>query len=130
MPSAIATAQQIPPDSLLYNQAQGRISKWQTRSDAEQGLQQAIARAGAGNPNDLLDAIAIAQQVPNNNPLKAQANQSIEQWSEQILQAAIWQSAYDSPGAIALAGRIPAGTAAFSQAQINISRWKKELGQR
>ena len=128
--SAIATAQQIPPDSLLYNQAQGRISKWQTRSDAEQGLQQAIARAGAGNPNDLLDAIAIAQQVPNNNPLKAQANQSIEQWSEQILQAAIGQSAYDSPGAISLAGRIPAGTAAFSQAQINISRWKKELGQR
>ena len=130
LPSAIATAQQIPPDSPLYNQAQGRISKWQTRSDAEQGLQQAIARAGAGNPNDLLEAIAIAQQVPNNNPLKAQANQSIEQWSEQILQAAIGQSAYDAPGAISLAGRIPAGTAAFSQAQINISRWKKELGQR
>ncbi len=130
LPSAIATAQQIPPDSPLYNQAQGRISKWQTRSDAEQGLQQAIARAGAGNPNDLLDAIAIAQQVPNNNPLKAQANQSIEQWSEQILQAAIGQSAYDAPGAISLAGRIPTGTAAFSQAQINISRWKKDLGQR
>ena len=130
LPSAIATAQQIPSDSPLYNQAQSRISKWQTRSDAEQGLQQAIARAGAGNPNDLLDAIAIAQQVPSNNPLKAQANQSIEQWSEQILQAAIGQSAYDAPGAISLAGRIPAGTAAFSQAQINISRWKKDLGQR
>ena len=130
LPSAIATAQQIPPDSPLYNQAQGRISKWQTRSEAEQGLQQAIARAGAGNPNDLLDAIAIAQQVPNNNPLKAQAKQSIDQWSEQILQAAIGQSAYDAPGAISLASRIPAGSTAFSSAQINISRWKKELGQR
>ncbi len=130
LPNAIATAQQIPATSPLYDQAQTRISQWQTRSSAEQGLQQAIARAGAGNPDDLLDAIAIAQQVPNNSSLKAQAKQAIDQWSEQILQAAIGQSAYDAPGAIAIASRIPAGTAAFSQAQINISRWKKEIGQR
>jgi hypothetical protein len=130
LPSAIAMAQQIPADSPLYEQAQARINQWQTRSNAEQGLQQAIARAGAGNPDDLLDAIAIAQQVPNNSSLKTQAKQAIDQWSEQILQAAIGQSAYDAPGAIALASRIPAGTSAFSQAQINISRWKKEIGQR
>jgi hypothetical protein len=130
LPGAIAAAQQVPATSPLYDQAQDRISKWQTRSDAEQGLQQAIAKAGAGNPEDLLDAISIAQQVPNNSPLKTQAKQSIDQWSEQVLQAAIGQAAYDAPGAITLASRIPSGTSAYGQAQSSISRWKKDLGQR
>jgi len=70
----------------------------------------------------------LAQQV--SGAMRSQAKQVIDQWSDQVLQAAIGQSAYDAPGAIALASRVPAGTGAYAQAQANITLWKKQIGQR
>ncbi|MEB3293431.1 MAG: chromosome segregation ATPase [Synechococcales bacterium] len=127
--SAIGIAQQVPSSSSLYDQAQSRIGKWQNRMQAEQGLQQAIAQSAEGTPEALLQAIALAQRVPTSSPLRTQANQSMDQWSQQVLQAAQSQAEYDMPGAIALANRIPDGTAAYSAAQAQIAQWKKLIGQ-
>ncbi len=127
--SAVSLLQQISPSSPLYGQALDRIRTWQAQSQSEQGLQQAFDRAASGQPEDLFDAIAIAQQIPSNSTLRNQANQNINQWSEQILQAASSQAAYDTPGAIAMASRIPSGTSAYAAAQANIAKWRQQIGQ-
>jgi hypothetical protein len=129
LPSAISVAQQIPSSSSLYKQAQSRIDKWQGRIQAEQGLQQAIDQSAEGTPDALLQAIALANRVPTSSPLRTQANQSIDQWSQQILQAAQSQAEYDMPAAIALANRIPEGTSAYASAQTQVLQWKKMIGQ-
>jgi hypothetical protein len=87
-----------------------------------------MAQSGGGRPDELLNAISIAQQVSEKG--RGQAQQFIEQWSGQVLNAALSQVAYDAPGAISLASRIPVGTAAYAQAQSNIAAWKKQIGQR
>jgi hypothetical protein len=154
--TAIDIARQISSNSSLYNQAQAQIKSWTAslkRLDnpapltnsptntpnsnttepltADQSLltqANALAQSNGGRPEDLLQAIAIAQQISGSS--RSQAKQAIDQWSDQLLQAAIGQNAYDAVGAIDLAARIPAGTAAYSQAQTNIALWKKQLGQR
>lgn len=126
---AIQLAQQVPSGTSLHDTAQARINAWQSRIQAEQSLQQAIAQAGNGTPDDLASAIRLAQQVPTSSSLRAQAEQSIEQWSQQILQAAISQADFNIPGAIATAQKIPSGSSAYTQAQLQIALWKKMIGQ-
>ena len=87
-----------------------------------------MAQSGGGRPDDLLSAISIAQQVSAAG--RGQAQPWIEQWSSQVLNAAIGQAAYDTPGAISIASRVPSGTSAYGQAQSNIAAWKKQIGQR
>ena len=150
--TAIDLARQIQSGRLLYSQAQAQIKSWSASltqdnsptspatpqsispdaplSQDESLLAQAnaMAQSGGGRPDDLLSAISIAQQVSSAG--RGQAQQLIEQWSGQVLNAAMGQAAYDTPGAIAIASRVPSGTAAYSQAQSNIAAWKKQIGQR
>ena len=152
--SAIDMARQIQSGRQLYSQAQAQIKNWSAAlksqdnspdplstpqpttpdtplsQDDESLLSQAnaMAQSGGGRPDELLSAISIAQQVSQTS--RGQAQQLIEQWSGQVLNAAMSQAAYDAPGAISLASRVPAGTTAYSQAQSNIAAWKKQIGQR
>ena len=151
--NAIDLARQVQSGRPLYNQAQAQIKSWSAAlrsqdnypvsptnprstspdsplSQDESLLAQAnaIAQSGGGRPDDLLSAISIAQQVSGTG--RGQAQQLIEQWSGQVLNAAMGQAAYDTPGAIAIASRVPVGTAAYGQAQSNIAAWKKQIGQR
>jgi hypothetical protein len=147
--TAIDIARQIPSNRSLYAQAQAQIKSWtaalkqqesptapnpqapapESPLSADQSLlTQANALAQSNNPDNLLQAIEIAQQISGS--ARIQAKQSIDQWSDQVLQAAVGQSAFDQAGAIALAARIPAGTTAHSQAQAQITTWKKQIGQR
>lgn len=153
--TAIDIARQISANRPLYSQAQAQIKTWtaalkQQESatnttpvtaqptpapdsplSADQSLltqANALAQSNGGRPDDLLEAIALAQQVSGS--ARSQAKQSIDQWSDQVLQAAVGQSAFDQAGAIALASRIPSGTAAYNQAQAQIATWKKQIGQR
>ena len=151
--NAIDLARQIQSGRPLYSQAQAQIKSWSAAlrsqdnspvsptnprstspdsplSQDESLLAQAnaVAQSGGGRPDDLLSAISIAQQVSGTG--RDQAQQLIEQWSGQVLNAAMGQAAYDAPGAIAIASRVPVGTAAYSQAQSNIAAWKKQIGQR
>lgn len=152
--TAIDLVGQIQSDRPLYSQAQAQIKRWSADLQAQESppvplitpqptpsdtavsqddeslLSQAnaMAQSGGGRPDELLSAISIAQQVSENG--RGQAQPFIEQWSGQVLNAALSQVAYDAPGAISLASRIPVGTAAYAQAQSNITAWKKQIGQR
>lgn len=151
--TAIDLARQIQSSRPLYSQAQAQIKSWSaglksqdnspisptnprsTSPDSDLSQDEsllaqanAMAQSGGGRPDDLLSAISIAQQVSGIN--RGQAQQLIEQWSGQVLNAAMGQAAYDAPGAIAIASRVPVGTAAYGQAQSNIAAWKKQIGQR
>ena len=149
--TAIDLARQVQSGRPLYSQAQAQIKSWSASlqdnspispttpqsispdapiSQDESLLAQAnaMAQSGGGRPDDLLSAISIAQQVSAAG--RGQAQQLIEQWSGQVLNAAMGQAAYDTPGAIAIASRVPPGTAAYSQAQGSIAAWKKQIGQR
>jgi hypothetical protein len=149
--TAIDIARQIPSNRPLYAQAQAQIKSWtaalkqqesptltnpqspvpESPLSADQSLltqANALAQSNGGRPDDLLAAIEIAQQISGS--ARSQAKQSIDQWSDQVLQAAMGQSAYDQAGAIALASRIPAGTTAYNQAQAQLAAWKKQIGQR
>ncbi len=149
--TAIDIARQISSNRPLYSQAQAQIKSWgaalkQKESptvtvqqptapnqplSADQSLfaqANALAQSNGGRPEDLLEAIALAQQISGS--ASSQAKQSIDQWSDQVLQAAVGQSAFDQAGAIALASRVPAGTSAYNQAQAQIVAWKKQIGQR
>jgi hypothetical protein len=151
--AAIDLARQIQSGRSLYSQAQAQIKRWSSDLKAQENppeplttpqptppdtpigqdeslLSQAnaMAQSGGGRPDELLNAISIAQQVSGTG--RGQAQQLIEQWSGQVLNAALSQVAYDAPGAISLASRIPAGTAAYAQAQSNVAAWKKQIGQR
>ena len=151
--TAIDLARQIQSSRPLYSQAQAQIKSWSaglksqdnspisptnprsTSPDSDLSQDEsllaqanAMAQSGGGRPDDLLSAISIAQQVSGAN--RGQAQQLIEQWSGQVLNAAMGQAAYDAPGAIAIASRVPVGTAAYGQAQSNIAAWKKQIGQR
>ncbi len=150
--AAIDLARQIQSGRPLYTQAQAQIKSWSatlksqdnspvpttpqpTTPDTPLGQDEsllsqanAMAQSGGGRPDELLNAISIAQQVSEKS--RGQAQQWIEQWSGQVLNAALSQVAYDAPGAISLASRIPVGTAVYAQAQSNIAAWKKQIGQR
>ena len=125
---AIAAAQGIGSSSAVYGDAQSKVQTWQRRQQAEQGLQQARIAANGGTPDSLAEAIRLANGVPGASPLRGEATQAIEQWSQQILQAAISQADTDLAGAIVTAQKIPPRTEAYAQARLQINAWKRTLG--
>ncbi len=92
-------------------------------------FQRARRLASSGAPNDLLQAIGLAQGVPDASPVRAEAVAAIDQWSQQILQAAQYQAEFDVPGAIAIAQRVPPGTSGYADAQAFLTRWRASIGQ-
>ncbi len=125
----IETARQISAGRAASEEAQGLIDATQTRIQAEQIWQQARTVANGGTIEALESAIALAQQVPTASSLRAEANQALAQWSQQILQAALSQAEADVPSAINTAQRIPNGTPAYAEAQRQIAIWRKRVGQ-
>ncbi|MFN6220968.1 MAG: chromosome segregation ATPase, partial [Dolichospermum sp.] len=75
--------------------------------------------------NDLLQAIALVKQLPENHPLRGEINRFLEQWSRDILQLAdeTFQSG-DLPGAIATARQIPADLEASKLVEEQIEKWQ------
>ncbi len=97
---------------------------------AEQSiLEQARNVAGSGTPDGLLQAIGIAQSLPTNSPLRNEATTAVDQWSNQLVQVAQYQSEFDILGAINIANRVPPSSSAYPQAQELISKWRKSVGQ-
>ncbi|UBF29356.1 chromosome segregation ATPase [Kovacikia minuta CCNUW1] len=134
--SAVNLAQQIQSGRSLYSPAQADIRKWRdqlhaqaVQAQAQQTMQQAYALANSGSPSALANAIQLAGGVPASSPLKSDASNAVNEWSQQLLQAAQTQAAYDVPGAIAAAEKIPPRATTYTQAQQLIQSWKRLLGQ-
>jgi hypothetical protein len=75
--------------------------------------------------NGLLEAIAIASELPKDHPLRKQIDQNIETWAEQLLDLAEESfHAGDMTEAISTARQIPRDTSAASLVDERIKKWE------
>jgi hypothetical protein len=125
---AISTAQPIASSGRsLSGEAQAAIDDWQGQIRARENWSRAKEVAVAGTPEALVQAIGLADRVPRNNVLRMDANISINQWSQQLLDIARSQGMTDIPRAIETAKLVPSGSSAYSAAQEQIRNWQQIL---
>ncbi len=124
---AIATAQEIQPGRVLYNQALAKIQEWQSQQEAKINLDNARQAAAAATADAYATAINLAQQVPNSSSRQLEASQLINQWSQQILSIAMDVVNRDVPQAISIARKIPRNSIAYNSAQNQITIWQSWL---
>lgn len=137
--AAIAAASQVRSANPRWGEAQTEIQKWtatiQTIAD-QPLLDRAEQIASYGDLNSLQNAVAQADQIAPGRALYKQAQQKIQQWTQQI------QSSQDQPyltqarayafsgniqAAIDMAGRIQPGRALYTEAQADIAQWRNQL---
>jgi hypothetical protein len=128
---AIAAAQLISKDHPLYQQAQAGIMQW--RLEARQYLanktliQAANALIEHRQASTYNRAIEVAKKVPFDEPGFDIAEQSINQWSNRILELAKKRAARgEIASAVDTAVLVPQGTAAYDEAQKAIQQWQKK----
>lgn len=132
---AIILIQQIRPGRALYGQAQNRLKAWLSPPNpiadppvpadiSPDWLQQAQAQAQLGTPAALALAMETVNRIPNQSPLRSQADQLLFQWGQQILQAAEALASQDLAQAIATAQLIPANHPLYGAAQRQIQAWQ------
>ncbi len=98
---------------------------WPTAS-ASLRLQCAESYAAQGDVKNLLAAIALVDQLPEDHPLRYDINQRIEEWATQVLDLS--ERAFEAGNleeAIANARKIPQRTAAAAVVEERIARWQK-----
>jgi hypothetical protein len=75
--------------------------------------------------NDLLQAIALVKQLPENHPLRGEVDRFLEEWSTDVLTLADQSfQAGQLSEAIATAKRIPDDMAAYKLVQERIDKWQ------
>lgn len=75
--------------------------------------------------DDLLSAIQLVNELPNDHPLRPEINRSIEEWSEQLLQ--LCDETFNAgklDEAIAMARKIPANVPAYTLVEERINNWQ------
>lgn len=98
---------------------------WPTAS-ASMRLYCAQLAANKQTVNDLLEAIALVQSLPEDHPLREEINRQIEMWSEDILKLADRSfHAGKMKEALATAKKIPSDVPAYSIVKQRIERWQK-----
>ncbi|HBL10272.1 MAG TPA: chromosome segregation ATPase [Cyanobacteria bacterium UBA11162] len=97
---------------------------WPTASAAMR-LYCAQLAANKQTADDLLEAIALVEALPENHPLRPEINRHIEQWSEDILK--IGEEKFQAgqlSEAIDIAKRIPFKSKAYELVQKRIDQWQ------
>ncbi|NJK37759.1 MAG: hypothetical protein HC920_08350 [Oscillatoriales cyanobacterium SM2_3_0] len=124
---AIAIANQVKPGIVLYDQAQTNIGRWQAQVQDIQNIQNAEQTASNGTADSLATAIQLASRVSLSSSWRSQADQLIDEWSQELLQIGLDQSTYNVEGAIVTLRRIPYGSSAYYAAQEQIRDWEAWL---
>ncbi|TAE55126.1 MAG: peptidase C14 [Nostocales cyanobacterium] len=129
---AIKTVELIPQNSVLYTQAQATIQQLLAEVKLYQNNQNAIDTAQKsitpGQASTYNRAIASAQKIPPGQPGFEIAQQSMNKWSEEILELAKSRAAEgDFIKAIDTAFLIPESTIAYEDAQDAIAKWRTQL---
>jgi soluble cytochrome b562 len=128
LPAAISAAEQLASSGrALSGEAQQAINEWRGELRARENLQRARSTSLAGTPDALVEAIRLAQQVPQRNILRMDANIVIDQWSQQLLEIARSQGQSDMYKGIEIARLVPRGSSAYSAAQEQIRTWRQFL---
>ncbi len=123
--AAIRLAEQIGSDRALYQEAQAEIQTWRGQNQGEDQLTQAYNAARIGSPAMLATAIDMANQVPDDNSARAEADRMVDQWSYQLLRLAQAQADFNLTDAIGIANQIPANSAAYDAAQRELQAWQQ-----
>ncbi len=98
---------------------------WPTASAALR-LECANSYAAEGGVKNLLAAIKLVNQLPDDHPLRFDINQRIEDWASQVLDLAERSfEAGELEEAITSARKIPAETAAARLVEERVARWQK-----
>lgn len=128
--AAVTALDLVPEDQLeVYREAQATWQRWQQEATNQKLLQQAQALPQPEQATTYGDAIRLLQQIPPDYPESAQAQDQINQWSEDILAIARVRAAQGQlPGAIAAAELIPPETQAYQAAQQELASWRAQPG--
>lgn len=98
---------------------------WPLASGARR-LYCAQVEAKEGDAENLIDAIALVSQLPENHPLRAEIDKNIKLWSEEILVLGERQfQAGNLEAAMAITNDIPSGVAAKEVIEEKVQRWQK-----
>ncbi|HEY9888440.1 MAG TPA: hypothetical protein V6D02_08580, partial [Candidatus Obscuribacterales bacterium] len=124
IPQAIEVASRIPANQAVYDEAQSAIADWEARQQSRQSYQQALTTAQAGTVTALVQAIALAQGVPQSSPDWTLAQQAANQWSWDLLRVAESLAGQSVTEAIAVASQIPPRTDAYAEAQLRLREWQ------
>lgn len=143
---AITVAARIPANQAVYEDAQTAIAEWTTQQQAAQaareaaqaeqpdsGVEQpdvqqyqaAVLVSQSGTVDALVEAIALAQTIPESSLDWSAAQQDIDQWSWELLRIAKVEAEQDRGQGIAIAAQIPPRTQAYAEAQLRILDWQK-----
>jgi len=126
---AITVAARIGNDRALYSDAQADIRRWRDQVQGQQNLQRAYLVAQQGSVSSLVEAIELAQAIPNRSSQKTEANQALTRWSWDILRMAETEAQYNLNRAIDMAESVPAQTEAYAQAQLKLREWRSSVNQ-
>ncbi|MFB2969351.1 hypothetical protein ACE1CD_10295 [Aerosakkonema sp. BLCC-F183] len=134
--AAIDEASQIAVGRALYREAQDKVKQWTgqiQRIQDQPYLDQARQLARGGN---LVDAIAIAQQIKSGRALSGEAQAATKDWQAQIqaqqnLQQARSVATQATPDALAsairLAKQVPNSSPLRSEAEEAINQWSYQM---
>ncbi len=126
LPAAISTVQPIASSGrALSGEAQAAIDDWGGQIRAKENWQKAQAIASASTPEALVEAMQLADKVPNSSILRMDANLAIDQWSRQLLDIALSLGQSDINRGIETAKLIPRSSAAYAAAQEQIKTWRQ-----
>lgn len=121
---AVAVASRIGSGRALHSDAQANIQTWRGQLQGQQLLQQAYQAAQLGTVGALVNAVRLAQQVPESSPQRAEATQVLTRWSWDILRLAETEAVTNPSRAIAIAEAVPTQTEAYAQAQLRLREWR------
>ena len=127
---AIAAAQLLEANQPVYAESQSAITSWQILAQQQRTnkiiLQAAKKLIVPGQASSYNRAITAAAQVPQNQPVYAESQKSIKQWSQQIYLIAQSRALEgELQNAIATATLVPPNTPAYQAAQKAIALWQQ-----
>jgi hypothetical protein len=128
---AIAAAELVGKDQSIYPQAQASIKLWRIEAKLYMSNKTLLDAANAliipGQASTYNRAIEVAKKVAPGEPGFEQAQKSINQWSEKILEIAIKRASQRQfQAAIATVLLVPEETSAYNKAQQALQKWQKQ----
>lgn len=129
---AIAAANLVPKDPQpIYAQAQLSIKQWNATAKKQQAnkalLQTAKGLVKPEQASSYNKAIAAARKIPAGQPVYTEAQKSIAQWSQTILQLAQKRASQGNFNvAVDTASLVPPNTPAYAKARQAIAQWKRQ----
>jgi uncharacterized caspase-like protein len=129
--NAMSAAQLITKDDPLYSRAQAAINRWRLETKKYVSNMTVLDAANSliqpGQASTYSRAIEVAKKVLPGEPAYDEAQQSINQWSQKILEISIHRAAKgEFKAAIETASLVPENTDTYQQAQEVIQKWQKK----